>query len=251
MSHLISDSKSYHFRSRLGASGKEYLAGFYDAPAADVTLTIGGTVTQNLGSANLPYSAHAFIVVGATSTMTGVLTVSGTSITDAGVRTPGDSQVIVANTDTPLIDTYHETPKKWVGQITYTLTGASGAFTFNYGWAKYEDFRNRDFNVTDFECVWLGGAADTGFDIELLHHKEAGWTYDASAFVPGNGALYQMSSVITVEKNLAAGEPGNCKRTDLDEYVNGHGSEGVLIRITTGANGALDNLDAHIGVRAL
>jgi cytoskeletal protein CcmA (bactofilin family) len=87
------DNKSYAFLT--GSSGTHYDAGFYSAPAADANLNEGST-TVTYGTANVGYAAHAFAVVGGAGAASGgsgavVLTVSGVSITDAGVRTPTNS----------------------------------------------------------------------------------------------------------------------------------------------------------------
>lgn len=240
--------KSYTFVARDAASGENFQAGFYDYPTTDSTLTIGGTVIQTHGGANVPYAAHAFIVASGAGGTDLVLTVSGTSITDGGTRTPADSEIIVADADTASVDDYFETTKKWLGQITYTLTGSSGAFTFNYGLAKYEDFGNHAFAVTDFESVGLANAVDNGFNVELLHHSATGWTYAASGFQAGNAVIASMNTVHSTEQDLDAGEPFAFKRSGLAFDVAGGDSEGVIIRVTTSANNSISYMDSHVGV---
>ncbi len=105
MTYIPRKIKSYFFTSPVGSSGTYYKAGFYDLVSADANLTQAST-TVTLGSANHPYAAHAFIVSGGNGTTDGsdlVLTVSGTSITDAGVRATSDTQVVVAD-GTTLVD---------------------------------------------------------------------------------------------------------------------------------------------------
>jgi len=128
--------------------GNFYLRGFYDCPVADSNLTQAAT-TQTYGSAAESHAAHAVCVAAAAGVTDGtglVLTVTGTSITDAGVRTTSDSEVIVADGTAAATDQYYETTKKWLGQVTYTLTSAGGAtaynFDFNYGFAAYDDLGN-------------------------------------------------------------------------------------------------------------
>jgi len=154
--------KSNPFISPSGGSGTYYGAGYYEAPAAHSVLTIGGTVAVTVGSANEARGAHAFIVASGAGGTDLVLTVSGTSITDAGVRSAADSEIIVADTDAAVTDQYFETSKKWIGQITFTLTGSSGAFTFNYGLCKYEDFGNVAFVLKHFEVTGRCGGNDSG-----------------------------------------------------------------------------------------
>ncbi len=245
--------KSYSFRSRDVATGKNYMAGFYSAPADDANLNAGGP-TITLGGADHPYAAHAFIVSSGNGTTDGsdlVLTVSGTSITDAGVRQAADSEVIEPTCEVSATDTYFETIKKWIGTVTFTLTSAGGgtfSYTFNYGLCKYEDFGNRHFTLTDFEFVGLADANDSSFDIEVLHHKTAGWVYSAAAFVPGAAALYKQTTIHSTESDLDNGEPFAFKRFSLSDIIEGGSVEGILVRVTTGAAKSIAYMDCHIGV---
>jgi len=241
--------KSYTYASRPGAFGESFSAGFYIYDAAEVVLTIGGTVTKVFGAADVPYAAHAFIVAEGAGGTDLVLTVSGTSITDAGIRDDSGEEIIVADADEATTDEYFETSKKWIGPITYTLTGAADAFTFNYGFCKYEDFGNRSFVLTDYEAVGLANAADTDFEIEVLHHKATGWTFSAAAFQAGTTPLYSMNTIHSTEQDLDAGVPFAFKRAGLNVSINGASREGILIRITTGSNIAVSYMDSHIGVQ--
>lgn len=238
--------KDYSFRSPSGSSGIFYIGGFYDAPAAHVVLTIGGTVTQVFGGANHAHGAHAFIVASGAGGTDLVLTVTGTSITDLGARTAADSEVIVPDADVASANQYFETAKKWIGQITYTLTGSAGAFTFNYGLAKYEDFGNRNFRLTDIEAVGRAGANDSSFNVGVIYHKSTGWTYHASAFVPGTGFLNDMNTDYSTESDIAGGEYFAWKRDQLVTDVSGEGKEGLIVKIVTGSNNSVESMTVHL-----
>jgi hypothetical protein len=240
--------KSYS-AADLGLSGTFYLDGFYNYAVADATLTMGGTETQVFGSANESHAAHAFIVAAGAGGTDLVLTVSGISITDAGVRTPGDFEIIVADTDAAVTDQYFETSKKWLGQITYTLTGSSGSFTFNYGLVKYEDFGNRNFDVSDFEVTGHAGASESGLNVELLHHEATAFTYHATAFVPNQTAAIAMATDHGADVVVAAGDNFAYKRAAIPALaIAGAASEGTIIRVTTSSNNSINYLNAHIGV---
>jgi hypothetical protein len=161
-----------------------------------------------------------------------------------------DTEVIVADITALALNQFVETSKKWLGQVTYTLQNASGStqttfsVDFNYGFNKYEDFGNRDFTLTNFECVGLGGAADTSFNIRLLKQDADNWTYSAAAFVPGGTVLLDMNAIHGTEQNVAS------KRADLSQAINGNDSEGLVVEITTGANNTVQDMDVHIGVDA-
>jgi hypothetical protein len=239
------NSRSYAI-SDYGANDNFYAAGFYEAPAADTTLTIGGTTTQTLGTSGKAEAAHAFAVFNGGGDASLTLTVSGTSITDTGVRTTSDSEVLA--TGTQLTDVYYETTKKWLGQVTYTLTGTTGSYTFNYGFAKYEDFGNRDFTVTDFEIVAYTSNTATNMDVELLYHSSTGWTYHATAFVPGGNTICDMATDYSTDRGIGSEEYFSYKRSNLSTDVVGGVSEGVLVRLTQTTNNAIRYGTIQIGV---
>ncbi len=247
-------AKSYSFSSPSGSSGTFYVAGFYNWASADANLT-QASLTVTHGSANHPYAAHAGLVAaaaGATDTGTVSIVVSGTSMDDEANRSAADSETLVADITAMATDQFFSTTKKWLGTVTYTLTGAGGAGTFNadfnYGFCKYEDFGNQDFTVTNLECVGLAGANDTGFNIRLFHHNSSGWTYAATGFTPGGTVLANMNTDHSTEQDLASGEQFAYKRVDLNTDVDGEDSEGLVLELITSANKAIEFVDVHIGV---
>jgi hypothetical protein len=215
-----------------------------------------------LGTANKSYAAHLLIVaggVGSSNKTTGNvrLTVTGTSITDAGVRTGSDSEVLLADVEDAgvALNAYFETSKKWLGAVTVTLendaTGDATTFAldFNYGWCKYEDFGNIQFMVEEFEATGHAGGSDTGFDIALIHHKATNWVYHATAFVaPTANDIARLSSVHSTERELSANEQFAFKRTGLSIAVAGSSSEGVMIQYVTTLANSVDWCNAHIGI---
>lgn len=245
--------KSYEFTSRGIGAGAHYVAGYYDESTTDANLTQAST-TQTLGTVNVAYSGHVVIVAGGAGTTDGsdlVLTVTGTSITDLGVRTTSDSEVIVADATNSSLNQMYETTKKWLGQVTLTLSSTGGttfAYNFNYLLAKYDDLGNRDFVIKEFEVEGEAGGNDTGFDLELLHHSSVGWTYAATGFVPGGAIIAQMTTDLVVEANLSNNEDFAYKRTGLSTFIEGSILEGYIIRITTGSNNSVQSLNAHVGV---
>ncbi|HDY67402.1 MAG TPA: hypothetical protein ENH85_06410 [Candidatus Scalindua sp.] len=239
--------KSYSL-SNPGTAGTFYIGGDYSFAAAHEVLTIGGTVTRTFGTAGQAHGAHAFCVASGAGGTDLVLTVTGVSITEAGVKNDSDTEIIVADADTASTNDYFETTKKWLGQITYTLTGLSGAFTFNYGFVKYEDFGNRNFIVNKFEMTGEARANETGLNIELLHHKSTAFVYHASAFIPNQTALISLATDYGTNNDVASGDAFAYKRTNLATTIAGGGSEGLIIRITTVTNNSINDASAHIGV---
>ena len=241
----------------LGANPDVFAFGFYEFSAADANLTQAST-TQTFGTANISYAVHAFAVTGgAGSVDAGVvgLRVNGTSIDDQGTRTTSDTETIIADITAAALDDYQETSKKWLGQVTYELFTVSGSPTtfsldFNYGRAKYDDWFNTDFTITDIEAVGFAGANDAAFDIKLMHHQSSGWTYSAAAFTPITAAN-TVASLVTdhsTDDQLASSQHFAWKRDNLSEAINGANDEGFLIFISSSANNAIEYLNLHIGV---
>ena len=244
---LLPSSRSFS-TSDPGTADDVYLAGFYSAPSASATLTIGGTVTQTLGTANVGYGAHAFVVASGAGGTDLVLTVTGTSIDNEGVETAADSEIVVADADAAITDQYFETTKTWSGTITYTLTGTAGAFTFNYGYAAYEDFDNSDFTVTGFVMDGLASTNASDTDITLIYHTSTNWTYSAGAFVPGSSDVICQWSADATERDFATSQYWKYKRTDLSVPVSGSTNEGLIILFHQTTNNSIRHSNARISV---
>jgi hypothetical protein len=239
-------------------SGSDFIAGYYDFSATDANLTQAATSVV-FGTASVSYAAHASIVAGgAGSVDTGQvgLRVTGTSINDNGVRTTSDSETITTDITTLSLNQYLETDKKWLGQITFELFVVSGSPTtysldFNYGLSKYEDFGNNEFTVQHFEVVGLSGGNDSDFDVTLYHHNSSGWTYAATGFVPGGDVIVDLDTDHSTDDSISNGEYFAYKRANLAQFVDGSGSEGIVIRVSTTIGQAVEYLDAHVGVLGL
>jgi hypothetical protein len=246
-------SRSYTFTSAAAAAGTHYRAGFYDWATTSVTLT-NASLTQVYGTSGLTKAAHVGIVPSAAGTVdTGQvgLQVTGTLDSETGVQVASQTAIITDDITTLSTDTMIECVEKFSGQVTLSLYTVSGtpttySVTFNYGYSKYEDFANIDATVTAFDAVWEAGAADTGFDISLLLHTASGWTYAASGFEPGNGAICNRLTDQQIESNLATGESGPYKRVSLNQFVEGSGVEGVLIKIETNSTNTIRSMDMHV-----
>lgn len=240
------------------ASGTYYAFGFYNWAVADANLTQAAP-TITIGTANIAYGAHAAIVAAGAGSASGgsgavEIEASGTSITDAGVETVSDTEILIADITTLTANQHIETTKKWTGIVTFTLQNAGGstqttfAADINYGLSAYEDRLNRDFTVTGLTMQISGGASDTGFDVELLQHHDTGWTYAATGFVAGDGAIATFTVDNATNNNLVSGEPARWKRDDLSTVINGSANEGYIVRITTTANNAIRHGDIAVGV---
>ena len=246
--------KDYSFTSRGVTAGTYYVGGYYLAPSTDANLTQAST-TVSYGTANSSYAAHPFIVAGGAGTVdvgTVGLRANFTRIQDDGTRTTSYTEVITADITTLSLNDYIEVGK-CIGPVEYELYVVDGSPTtysldFNYGLAKYEDFGNRNFMVTDFEVTGIGGATDTNAAIALLHHTNSGWTYSAAAFTPGNGSIVNMVTDHSTDDNIINSEPFAYKRANIDFPVAAAGPNGIIVEIVAGQNNTYQILNAHIGV---
>ena len=222
-------SKSWNFETLV--VGEEFLGGFYTFGSTDNDFSPSITY----GDINASTAAHLFVVLGAATVDEVQITVSGVSITDAGVRTPADTQVITIVSGTG-IDSYFETSKKWLGQVTIETT-AGTAVTANYGYSKYHDINNQDFQLIGIEVLWTSGASGTSSNIELLHHKATGWTFNSGAVPTPPAPIASRLIDHGVDTGHVAGQPGAWKRVNLNTNIQGSDSEGILFRITSESSG--------------
>jgi hypothetical protein len=208
-------------------SATQYAGGFYEfnSGSNDFSPSI------NFGTANKAKSAHFSIVTGAITGDALTVRVTGPSITDAGVRVASDSEDIVVPAGTAA-NSYFESSKKWIGQVTVEAV-AGTPIQCNYGWTKYHDADNTDFEVVGFEALWESDSSDAASDIELLHHRATGWTFNGVG-EPTTPAPIASRSADTAPDDEHEIGAGAYKRSPLATQVNGSDSEGVLIRVTSG-----------------
>lgn len=208
----------------------QYVGGFYDFSGADDNFSPSIT----FGAVGVSKAAHFMIVTGASTVDELTIRVSGTSITDTAVQTGSDSEDIVIPSATPA-NSFFETSKKWNGQVTVEAI-AGTAVACNYGWNKYHDVGNTDFQVVGLECLWESDSSDSGSDIVLLHHKSSGWTFNPGADPTPPAPIAARSSDHSGNNSHEIG-PGAWKRTDLNILIAGSQSEGILFCVTSGSTG--------------
>lgn len=235
--------KAWTFTSFGLAAGTDYVGGFYVLNSGNSDF---GT-PQTLGNANVSYAAHAFIVTGAETTNALTIRVSGTSITDAGARTTSDTQDIVIPGSTAA-NSYYETSKKWLGQVTLTYISGDGK-QCNWGYAKYWDNNNNDFRVEGLEATWVGNATDANPNISLIHHKTTGWTYNVGSEPTPPTAIADMITDHVTETRVESGIPGAWKRSNLLTTVSGSASEGTIFQIDTNSANTFSLCNLMVRIR--
>jgi len=233
---------SWSYVSPPASFGTEYVGGFYKFGTTSYT-PAGGTV---LGTANVAYGAHAFIVLGASSTDM-VVRVTGTSITNAGVRVASDTEDI--DTSGGVLNDYFETTKKWIGQITISLQSGTGV-AINDGLCKYWNNWGTDFRVTGLDIKGIAGANDTGVNFGLIYHNPTGWTFNSGAPCTPPNPLVSFQGDYDTEYQLVVDEPFSWKRIGLTPIILGNQQQGIIGLITTSANNAIRSLNWDYVIRA-
>jgi hypothetical protein len=241
----LESEKGWSYSSPQGGGATYYVGGYYDFAASDNDFSTGPT----FGTANLSYAAHFFIVLGAATVDELTIRVSGDSIDDNGTRVDTTTEDIVIPNSTA-VDTYYETTKKWLGTVTITVVSGT-AKTCNYGYTKYWDNANTQFNVVGLESTWLGGATDTGFNIQLYHHKSTGWTFNSGAAPTPPTPLAALSTDHGAGDGVILNSQGAWKRVNLDQDVDGSLSEGTIFQITTTAAKTIQHGNILLRIRNL
>ena len=229
----VQSEKAWPFSSPAGSNGLFYYGGYYDFISTGNDFSPSTT----LGTISNSYAAHVSFVLGATTVDELTLRVTGAGITDTSTVALGVTADIVIPNGTA-VDAYFETQQKFLGQVTISVVSGTPKVC-NYGWSKYWDNTNSDFTIKAFEATWLGGANDSNFNIAIIHHKSTGWIYQAIG-----GPLYaELATLVTSHgtyDQVSNNEYGAWKVTNLAQYVQGSGSEGVLFGVTTTANNAIE-----------
>jgi hypothetical protein len=210
-------------------TGSEYAGGFYNFNSGSNDFS----PATNFGIANASVAAHVSFITGAVAVGAITVRVTGTSINDFGVRVASDTEDVVIPDTTPA-NSYFETDKKWNGQVSIE-TIAGTAIQCNYGFSKYYDFNNRDFDLVGLEALWSSDSNDSTSDIELIHHRSTGWTFNGGGEPTLPAAIVSRSGDHGAENDNVIGQ-GAWKRTNLTTFIQGADSEGVLWKVTSGAS---------------
>lgn len=240
-------SFGYSFSSRAAAE-VAYLGGLYEYSTTNAALTEGSTVT--VGTANNPYGAKAFAIVGSFGTdgTNVTLTVSGDSIDESGTVTLADSETLYTGLPGALTANQKlETSKSWTGQVTYTLTsdGTVSTGNFNYGLVVAQKFAESSAaTIVELECSGMGNAADASFDVEVLHHANTGWTYAATGFTPGV-LIASMRVDYDGNADLTAGEQFGWRQSGSPIFSLAAG-EGFVVQVTTGAANSVSYMNMNV-----
>jgi hypothetical protein len=228
------------------AAGEYFVYGSYDYATEDANLT-EGSPTVTFGDANAGYLSWAFALPGGAGTADGDcdLTVTGTTFnTLTGVRAAGQTQTLIDDVTTAVLNTRAESDinTRFIGQVSFDLTlntGTTCALTFNYGLMREERADTSKVYFRRFEVEVIAGANDSGFKVDILRSTLTNWTYAATGFVAGP-APFDSSTHMAPEDNLVNRKVWSWKEfTSL--YIDGSAGEGIVVRVTTTANNAVDS----------
>jgi hypothetical protein len=255
--HQISDildipvNVSYTFAGRDIAAGDHYVGGFYEYSSNEAALTKGSSVLFNL-TGNSSDAGYFFIVWGSGGTdgTNITLTVTGDSIDDLGNLTAADSEVLYSGPPGALtLNQKLETTKRWPGSVTCTLTcdGTASTANFNYAKVMYEHVHD-SVNITwkRFFMTGLCDNNDANFDVEVMLHKETGWTYASSGWEPTTGSLFTMQGDYGATAGIKAGKNFAYDRVfDTPQTITP--SEGVVVKVVTSVAKAVAYAQIRLG----
>lgn len=237
----------------LGASGVTYSAGFYRCATTIFALT-QVTPSQTYGTANIMNGGYVFAVCGGPGVVTGggtvALQVQGTSISDLGVRTPADTEILAADITTLVLNQYLQSTKRFIGVVTWALIVTGGApvtynLNINYGFTRPAGLL-RPFRFTGLSIMGLSTASDASLDVQFIYHNPVGWTYNNGAFVAGPTALISTLTTCTPESQAFGGQVFSYRRTGMTQAMQGNVGEGYIIRIVTSAVSAVHNMHMKV-----
>jgi hypothetical protein len=249
----VNVSATTSFTSQGIGAGTFYKNGFYDWGSTSFAAS-QASPSVTYGAAGRTQAAHVGIVPSGPGTVdTGQvgIRVTGTKDSETGVQVAAQTETINDDITTLVADEMEETLGKFSGNVTielYVVSGAPTAYSlsFNYGFSKYEDFFNRDATILGLQAQWQGNANDSNFNIRLLHHKREGWTYAATSFDPGDGAICERLVDQAIESDVDTSAEGAYKRLSLDTFIASGSGEGIITEITTTQNNTIQTADIYI-----
>ena len=224
--------------------GTFYFAGFYKFAATDSNFS----VAQNLGTANVSYGAHVWLVASAGGANATTVRVSGTSIADDGTRTAADTEDLLIPKSAPA-NSYYQTTKRWIGQVS--LTHISGSLVLcNYGFAKAWDDFGSDFDLKAIEATWFSGNTDNTPDVKVRVHSASGWTYNAGAAATPPAAVESMAGDHVTEIKTESTGYGCWRKTGMTHTVLGETTiDGLILEIVTTATRTYEFVNMHLRIQ--
>lgn len=241
---------SFSFQSRSGTVGTSYVGGYYLSEQNAFNADEGNFV-GTYGESVVGYAAYFFLVSSGNAVTDGgpmVLTLTGTSIDNLGNRVPADSEILVTDALLLGINDYVQSTKKWLGEVTFTLTSLAAtvfSWDFNYGYAAYEETDGASIQLNKIELLGSASGNDNIFNVEVLHHDQVGWIYNDGAFEPGGTSIIMnLQTDYVNEFKLRTGEYFSYKKYNLAYTINPN--DGLLVRITTDSTNSVGNMDIHL-----
>jgi len=192
----------------------------------------GSPVT--LGTVNIAYGMHPFVVLGASSTDM-IVRFSG-SIYDptTGLSAAGTSDV---DTSGGVLDDYFESTVLFIGQVSTTLLSGTGV-TVVQGFASAWDNNDQRFIMTHIKWTGRAGFNDSDPNFIAIHHSSIGWTYTTGGAIPP-APFVDMSVSYSPDNDFLSGEYFNFTRSGFSEIINGEAQEGVVFGVDVSNNSSI------------
>jgi len=208
-------------------STDNWIAGSFETLASFTPIGGGG---DTIGNVNELHSAHAVIVLGASSTDM-VVRIEGDSWNPVtSTVTTADSETI--DTSGGVLDDYFETTKQWLGVVEYFLDSGTGV-VINGGLIKYWENNDKRFQLTSVDFNGLCGKDDlTGLEVEIYEKKDANFAFNAAGaiFTPA----FKLTTVIPVNISIYKNRNFNFELSGLSDLIKGDQQEGILFKVQAG-----------------
>ena len=82
--------------------------------------------------------------------------------------------------------------------------------------------------------------------MDLLHHSATGWLYSPGSFVAGDGTIASFNTDLAPYDILTSNDEFAWKRTNLNKFVAGSSSEGIMFRMSPSGPNSISSMDLHI-----
>jgi len=227
-----------------------WLVGWYYGNPDAATLD-EGSPSITWGDPLVMYGAYLILVSGGLPTTDGgpvTVTITGTSLTEPGVRVPADTEVIVV--DGVALNERIQTEKRWLGTVTITLSSAGAAafsWQFNYGFAMFESFGGRHFEMDQVEIQGVASDDDDEFDLIFYRHNHTGWEFALTDWEMHGELITSLSYIYGPEVQLKKNQPFGGFKREIQQFFKGDQQEGLVIRMKTGSDKTVQNITVHLG----
>lgn len=197
------------------SNGLIWLLGWSKQTDTGVTLASGSPITQTVPG----YHSHTVIEVLTASGMPFTIRATGTSVSEI------DGSETAADTEDLNITAlgYYQTSKSWVDAPQLSIVEAAKTCTLDVYRKSYWDRLNTDFTIHGARLEFEPDVAAWSIQLQMFYIAN-----DGSESVVENVTLANTDT----PPYAAMNEIGKYKRTDYNQFMEGSGEEGLIVKVT-------------------